>query len=207
MGIDAVLRNEIWHYLVEKCRQGMTIIIVTHYIEEAANSHRVGLLRNGRLLAEDDPKRMMAMYQEPNLEAVFLKLCTVEDKAITSGSRKIANGSTNYNHNGNSNGGYYEAYPAMPPDHKDPNNNEIFVVTGGANRNNSISPNLSSGAHLWTVKFWVLVSLVYRNLAKFFYSYFSIIIILLPATQALIYCLAVSKNTVHVSKIKKFFHL
>lgn len=205
VGIDAVLRNEIWHYLVDKCRQGMTIIIVTHYIEEAANSNRVGLLRNGHLLAEDDPKRLLALYQEPNLEAVFLKLCCFEDKSITSGKR-YTNQPANYNQqNGNGNGYFDSAtYPAKPPGHKDPNNNEMFVVTsadtGGNDRNDSISSSSTSsfGTRLWAVKFWILVSLVYRNLAKFFYSYFSIIIILLPATQALIYCLAVSKDTVHL---------
>lgn len=206
VGIDAILRNEIWHYLVEKCRQGMTIIIVTHYIEEAANSNRVGLMRNGRLLAEDDPKRLMATYQEPNLEAVFLKLCCFEDNFYNS---QPVNGNTNSN---NGNYFYEPSYPGKrhnrppaPGQMANSNNPDIFVVpntignsSNTDRRSSSSSTSLSFNSAMLTIRLWILVSLVYRNLTKFFYSHVSIIIILLPATQALIYCLAVSKNTVHV---------
>src|SRR5699024_1811537 len=85
VGIDALLRNHIWNYLVAKAAEGMTIIIVTHYIEEAANAGRVGLLRNGRLLAEDNPQQLISRYQEPNLEAVFLKLCCFDDNGYRDG--------------------------------------------------------------------------------------------------------------------------
>ncbi|KAF4533241.1 hypothetical protein B566_EDAN005156 [Ephemera danica] len=51
-----------------------TVIITTHYIEEARQAHTIGLMRNGRLLAEESPHVLLSMYQCPTLEEVFLKL-------------------------------------------------------------------------------------------------------------------------------------
>ena len=53
-----------------------TIVITTHYVEEAREAHRVGMMRAGRLLAENSPARLVATYNQPSLEAVFLALCS-----------------------------------------------------------------------------------------------------------------------------------
>ena len=54
---------------------GTSIVITTHYIEEARQAHRVGMMRFGKLLEEGTPDDLMARYQKPNLEDVFLELC------------------------------------------------------------------------------------------------------------------------------------
>ena len=41
-----------------------TIIITTHYIEEARKADRVGLMRNGRILAEDSPDNLLRTYNQ-----------------------------------------------------------------------------------------------------------------------------------------------
>ena len=47
----------IWSHLLDLVGdRGKTIVITTHYIEEAKQANVVGLLRNGRLLAEDPPQ-------------------------------------------------------------------------------------------------------------------------------------------------------
>lgn len=53
----------------------LKIIITTHYIEEARNSGVVGLMRRGKLLAEENPEILINRYECNNLEEVFLKLC------------------------------------------------------------------------------------------------------------------------------------
>ena len=53
----------------------MSIIITTHYIEEARDAHTVGIMRNGRLLAQDPPGLLMERHQAQTLEKVFLRLC------------------------------------------------------------------------------------------------------------------------------------
>ncbi|XP_012942844.1 ABC transporter G family member 20-like [Aplysia californica] len=77
VGVDPVLREKIWEHLLDIAKSSLktTIIITTHYIEEAALADRVGLMRGGRLLAEDKPSTLMSTYKLQNLEAVFLHLC------------------------------------------------------------------------------------------------------------------------------------
>ena len=78
VGVDPELRARIWSRLEELAAKGTTILITTHYINEAERSNRVGLMRNGVLLAEDDPKKLIQEHECSNLEDVFLKLCMRE---------------------------------------------------------------------------------------------------------------------------------
>ncbi|MBT7938650.1 MAG: ABC transporter ATP-binding protein, partial [Euryarchaeota archaeon] len=55
-----------------------TVILTTHYIDEAGKADRVGLMRNGRLLAEKSPIELMDEYDTNSLEDVFLTLCKRE---------------------------------------------------------------------------------------------------------------------------------
>lgn len=59
----------------------ITVIITTHYIEEARQAHYVGLMRQGRLLAENSPEQLLAQYNMETLEEVFLKLCMTDSSA------------------------------------------------------------------------------------------------------------------------------
>src|SRR5690606_15245373 len=53
----------------------ITTLITTHYIEEAGSANRVGMMRDGRMLAQDSPAALIDHYQLPSLENVFLNLC------------------------------------------------------------------------------------------------------------------------------------
>ncbi|XP_063959857.1 ABC transporter G family member 20-like [Lytechinus pictus] len=79
VGVDPLLRQKIWEYLLQFAQTGQTtIILTTHYIEEARNADVVGLMRNGKLLAEEDPQVLISTYNFPTLEEVFLKLCMAD---------------------------------------------------------------------------------------------------------------------------------
>ncbi|WFR97047.1 ABC transporter ATP-binding protein [Rhizobium tumorigenes] len=60
-GVDVTLRKDMWH-VVEKLRQtGVTIILTTHYIEEAEEiADRVGVINGGKLLLVEDKTALMA---------------------------------------------------------------------------------------------------------------------------------------------------
>jgi ABC-type multidrug transport system ATPase subunit/ABC-type multidrug transport system permease subunit len=79
VGVDPILRQTIWYHLVSLCRSGLTIILTTHYIEEARSANVVGFMRDGKLLAEDNPNALLEKYLLPTLEDVFLKLCFLEN--------------------------------------------------------------------------------------------------------------------------------
>ena len=54
---------------------GVTTVITTHYVEEARQSSTVGIMRNGRLLAQENPETIMKRFQVETLESAFLHLC------------------------------------------------------------------------------------------------------------------------------------
>ncbi|XP_065916659.1 ABC transporter G family member 20-like [Dysidea avara] len=86
VGIDPLLRAKIWHHLLEITAAGnTTIVITTHYIEEARQANVVGLMRSGRLLAEAKPNDLIRDFNVTTLEDVLLKL-SEEDE--TAGQRK-----------------------------------------------------------------------------------------------------------------------
>lgn len=79
VGVDPLLRQSIWNHLVQITKDGnKTVIITTHYIEEARQAHTIGLMRTGRLLAEESPRTLLTMYNCTSLEDVFLKLSRQE---------------------------------------------------------------------------------------------------------------------------------
>ncbi|KAM9364212.1 ABC transporter G family member 23 isoform 1-T2 [Pholidichthys leucotaenia] len=81
VGVDPVLRAKIWQHLVEIVKTGkVSVIITTHYIEEARQANVVGLMRNGHLLAEGPPDAVMKQHSASTLEHAFLQLCETSDQ-------------------------------------------------------------------------------------------------------------------------------
>ncbi|XP_061546593.1 ABC transporter G family member 23 isoform X2 [Phycodurus eques] len=81
VGVDPVLRAKIWQHLVDIVKEGkVSVIITTHYIEEARQANVVGLMRNGCLLAEGTPEAVMKMHSSSTLEHAFLQLCETSDQ-------------------------------------------------------------------------------------------------------------------------------
>ncbi|XP_039285558.1 ABC transporter G family member 23-like [Nilaparvata lugens] len=75
VGLDPLLCESIWKYFIEITNvDHKTIIITTHYIEEARNAHTIGLMRSGILLAETSPLQLMEMNNCSSLEEAFLTL-------------------------------------------------------------------------------------------------------------------------------------
>jgi ABC-2 type transport system ATP-binding protein len=58
-GVDPVSRRELWELLGQFVGDGMSVLIATAYMDEAARCHRVGLLNTGRLLACGRPEQLV----------------------------------------------------------------------------------------------------------------------------------------------------
>ncbi len=75
VGMDPRARRATWKFIESLKNQGKTIILTTHYIEEAeALSDRVGIIDYGKLIELGSPQDLMDKYEASNLEDVFLKI-------------------------------------------------------------------------------------------------------------------------------------
>ncbi|MCW3997754.1 MAG: ATP-binding cassette domain-containing protein [Candidatus Bathyarchaeota archaeon] len=75
VGLDPRARRATWEFIRSLKKKDKTIILTTHYIEEAeALSDRVGIIDYGKLIALGTPKELMRKYKTKNLEEVFLKI-------------------------------------------------------------------------------------------------------------------------------------
>ena len=74
LGLDVLARRELWH-LISRLRGEKTIVLTTHYLEEAeALSDRVGVMAGGHLLAVDTPDELKKSTGCDSFEDAFIKL-------------------------------------------------------------------------------------------------------------------------------------
>ncbi|MGM0853782.1 MAG: ABC transporter ATP-binding protein [Bacillota bacterium] len=73
VGIDPVLRKEIWDSFHRLKEEGRTLIITTHVMDEAERCDRLGLLQHGEIISSDTPDAIKETYGVTSIEDVFLK--------------------------------------------------------------------------------------------------------------------------------------
>ncbi|MGY3449375.1 ribosome-associated ATPase/putative transporter RbbA [Bradyrhizobium sp. USDA 4353] len=72
-GVDPVARNQFWRLLIELSRRdGMTIFVSTHFMNEAARCDRLSLMHEGRVLATDTPDGLIRAKGAQTLEQAFI---------------------------------------------------------------------------------------------------------------------------------------
>lgn len=57
-GVDPISRREFWELIYELAKQGVTVLVTTHYMDEAELCQRVGFISQGHLVALDSPARL-----------------------------------------------------------------------------------------------------------------------------------------------------
>lgn len=73
VGVDPELRISFWNYFNKLKKEGITILITTHYMDEAERCDRIGLINHGRLIAESNPKELLIKTGKDSLEDAFLE--------------------------------------------------------------------------------------------------------------------------------------
>jgi ABC-2 type transport system ATP-binding protein len=77
-GVDFELRTELWTYIRRLHSQGTTILLTTHYLDEAeALCEEIALIRHGRLIARDTSAGLREHYGVSSLEDVYVKAMQV----------------------------------------------------------------------------------------------------------------------------------
>jgi ABC-2 type transport system ATP-binding protein len=74
VGLDPVLRRDLWWQFHELAKAGTTVLISSHVMDEANRCQRLLLLREGKLLADDTPDGLRSKTGADNLEDAFLQL-------------------------------------------------------------------------------------------------------------------------------------
>ncbi|MGZ4853531.1 MAG: ABC transporter ATP-binding protein, partial [Halobacteriota archaeon] len=74
VGVDPQLRESFWHYFEGLKEGGTTVLITTHYMDEARRCDRVGFVHRGKLIAEGLPRALLDLTHTDSLDDAFLAL-------------------------------------------------------------------------------------------------------------------------------------
>ena len=85
-GVDPITRREFWTHINGLARKGVTIMVTTHFMDEAEYCDRVAMLSQARLIALDTPdalKRQAATADnpDPSMEDAFIHLVETAEQA------------------------------------------------------------------------------------------------------------------------------
>lgn len=96
-GVDIELRQQLWNYVRDLNAQGVTIVLTTHYLEEAEQlCDRIAIINNGRLIANEPTRVLVGMAQEKVVEVTIDRDLTeppqspLFDKVVLRGERVLA---------------------------------------------------------------------------------------------------------------------
>jgi ABC-2 type transport system ATP-binding protein len=75
VAMDPQSRHAVWDFIKDQKARGKTIVLTTHYMEEAEElCDRVGIIEHGKLIALGTPQELIAQNNVKNLEEVFIQL-------------------------------------------------------------------------------------------------------------------------------------
>jgi ABC-2 type transport system ATP-binding protein len=74
VGLDPVLRKQLWGTFRELADRGVTLIVSSHVMDEAQRCDRLLLMRDGQLIADDNPAALLARTGTDDVESAFLAL-------------------------------------------------------------------------------------------------------------------------------------
>ncbi|HEU5155478.1 MAG TPA: ABC transporter ATP-binding protein [Streptosporangiaceae bacterium] len=83
VGLDPVLRKELWDLFHELAERGVTLVVSSHVMDEAARCRRLLLMRDGDILADDTPDGLRAATGTHDLEDAFLRVIAERQEAHT----------------------------------------------------------------------------------------------------------------------------
>lgn len=86
LGLDVLTNRIILDFIRRESQQGKTVLLSTHYLDEAERMcNRVGLLHNGRLVAEGTLEELRELSGEEKLTDIFLKLVDASPSLLVGG--------------------------------------------------------------------------------------------------------------------------
>lgn len=91
VGLDPVLRADLWRLFRALADRGVTLIVSSHVMDEAQRCDRLLLMREGRIIADTTPRSLLEETGAADAEAAFLALID-RDVAVSTPTRRAARG-------------------------------------------------------------------------------------------------------------------
>jgi ABC-2 type transport system ATP-binding protein len=87
-GVDPVTRREFWTHINGVVEKGVTIVVTTHFMDEAEYCDRIALVYRGRVIASGSPDQLKAQAatpekSDPSMEDAFVELILKQDEPHT----------------------------------------------------------------------------------------------------------------------------
>lgn len=82
-GVDPAARRHFWRIIRERARAGLTVLVTTHYMDEAERCDRLALLSRGELIAVGTPAEIKRQFGMGSIEDVFISLQEKDEGALT----------------------------------------------------------------------------------------------------------------------------
>lgn len=70
-GVDPITRRQFWELIYAAVRQGITVFVTTHYMDEAEYCDRVSIMVDGQIKALDSPSALREQFDAASMEEVF----------------------------------------------------------------------------------------------------------------------------------------
>ncbi|HHF3260579.1 ABC transporter ATP-binding protein [Vibrio diabolicus] len=80
--VDPENRRDFWEQLFDLCDQGTTILVTTHYMDEAERCHRLAIMESGEIRADGEPEQLMEQMGVNIIEVKADKLRELKEKLI-----------------------------------------------------------------------------------------------------------------------------
>lgn len=89
-GVDPVSRREFWQTITHLTSEGITVLVTTHYMDEASICDEVGFIYYGNLISVDTPEGHYKTHGMNNLEDIFIKyVAELTDKTVATSFKEL----------------------------------------------------------------------------------------------------------------------
>lgn len=79
-GVDVIARKEFWNHIKSLSKKGVTILVTTHFMDEAEYCDRISLFYNGETIAVGTPQELKTQSDAKNMEEAFINLIKESEK-------------------------------------------------------------------------------------------------------------------------------
>jgi ABC-2 type transport system ATP-binding protein len=81
-GVDPASRRLFWDWIYGLGRSGTTIVVTTHYMDEAARCQRLAFMSRGHLIAMGTADEVTSQFNQPTIEDVFIELQRRDEQKV-----------------------------------------------------------------------------------------------------------------------------